>query len=38
MAAIRVENELGEWVPIQKGVQQGCVFSPDLFSLYSEKL
>ena len=38
MAAIRVENELGEWVPIQKGVRQGCVLSPDLLSLYSEKI
>ena len=38
MAAVRVENELGEWVPIQKGVRQGCVLSPDLFSLYSEKI
>ena len=37
MAAIRVENEQGEWVPIQKGARQGCVLSPDLFSLYSEK-
>ena len=38
MAAIRVENKLGEWVPIQRGVRQGCVLSPDLFGLYSEKL
>ena len=38
MATIRVENELGEGVPIQKGVRQGCVLSPDFFSLYSEKI
>ena len=38
MAAVRVENELGGWVPIQKGVRQGCVLSPDLFSLYIEKI
>ena len=38
MAAIRVENELGEWEPIQKGGRQGCVLSSDLFSLYSEKI
>ena len=38
MTAIRVENKLGEWVPIQRGVRQGCVLSSDLFSLYSEKI
>ena len=38
MAAIRVENKLGEWVPIQKGLRRGCVMSPDLFSLHSEQI
>ena len=38
VATIRVENKLGEWVPIQKGVRQGCVLSPNLFSLCSEKI
>ena len=38
MAVIRVENKLGEWVPIQKGVRQGYVLSPDLFNLYSKTI
>ena len=37
-AAIRVENELTEWIKIKRGVRQGCVWSPDLFSLYSENI
>ena len=36
-AAIRIKGELGEWVCIQKDVRQGCILSPDLFNLYSEK-
>ena len=38
MAAIRVENKLGEWVPIQKCVRQSCVLLPHFFSLCSEKI
>ena len=34
--AIRVDNDVGEFVEIRKGVRQGCVLSPDLFNLYSE--
>ena len=37
-AAIRYENELGQTVKIRRGVRQGCVLSPDLFSLYSEHI
>lgn len=37
-AAIRHENELGGTVKIRRGVRQGCVMSPDLFSLYSEHI
>ena len=36
-AAIRINGEIGEWVDIQKGVRQGCILSPDLFTLYSEE-
>ena len=35
-AAIRIENEVSEFIKIKRGVRQGCVLSPDLFSLYSE--
>lgn len=35
-AAVRVDNELSEWMKIERGVRQGCVLSPDLFSLYGE--
>jgi len=35
-ANIRIKNELGEAIKIKRGVRQGCVLSPDLFSLYSE--
>ena len=34
--AITYKNKLGDFVKIKRGVQQGCVLSPDLFSLYSE--
>ena len=35
-AAVRVDNELSGWAKILRGVRQGCVLSPDLFSLHSE--
>ena len=36
MAAIRIDGEISEWTEIKRGVRQGCVMSPYLFSLYSE--
>ena len=36
IAAVRVKDNLSDWVQIKKGVRQGCVLSPDLFSQYSE--
>ena len=35
-AAIRVDGDCSEYRPICRGVRQGCVFSPDLFNIYSE--
>jgi len=35
-AAIRIDGKLSKWVKIKKGTRQGCVFSPDLYNLYSE--
>ena len=38
MAAARVDNELSEWKSIQRGVRQGCVLLPDLFSMYNKMI
>ena len=35
--AIRIHGELGNWIAIENGVRQGCILSPDLLNLYSEK-
>ena len=37
-AAVRINSEKTEWVPIERGVRQGCVLAPDVFSLYSQKV
>ena len=37
-SAVRFEGETSEWFSIQKGVRQGCILSPHLFSLYTEDI
>ena len=35
-SAVQLENGTTEWFPITKGVRQGCILSPHLFSLNTE--
>ena len=37
-ACIRIGNDRSNFTKIQRGVRQGCVFSPDLFNIYSEMI
>ncbi|GFN80433.1 endonuclease-reverse transcriptase [Plakobranchus ocellatus] len=32
------EQKMEEWFPVTKGVRQGCILSPHLFSLYTEEI
>ena len=35
---VRTEHGITEEFQVKKGVRQGCVLSPSLFNLYTEKL
>ncbi len=37
-AAVRIGQEMSDWINIKRGVRQGCVLSPELFSLYTEMI
>ena len=34
-AAVRLECRMSDWFSVSKGVRQGCILSPHLFSLYT---
>ena len=38
VAGIRINDTVSKMVPIKRDVRQGCVLSPDLYSLFSEIL
>ena len=35
-ATVKTGHGTADWLPIRKGVCQGCIFSPCLFNLYAE--
>ncbi|GFO23370.1 retrovirus-related pol polyprotein from type-1 retrotransposable element r2 [Plakobranchus ocellatus] len=37
-SAVQLEYGTTEWFPVTKGVRQGCILSPHLFSLYTEEI
>ena len=37
-ATVRCGDEYSEFFPMKWGVRQGCVLSPKLFNLYTEKI
>ena len=38
VAAVRVGTSCSDFVPIERGVRQGCVMSPVLYNLYAERI
>ena len=38
LAAVRLESGLTDWFPVKRGVRQGCILSPPIFSRYTESI
>ena len=38
LSSVRVNDKLSDWFPVDKGVKQGCLLSPALFSMYINDL
>ena len=38
LAAVRLEGGLTDWFLVKRGVRQGCILSPPIFSMYTETI
>ncbi|GFS24335.1 endonuclease-reverse transcriptase [Elysia marginata] len=38
MATVRLEEDTSDWLPIKRGVRQGCILSASLFCIYTERI
>ena len=38
LAAVRLESGLTDWFSVKRGVRQGCILSPPIFSMYTETI
>ena len=38
LAAVRLESGLTDWFLVKRGVRQGCILSPPIFSMYTETI
>jgi len=37
-ASVRLNDIMSDYMEVMRGVRQGCILSPDLFSLYTEMI
>ena len=38
LAAVRLESGLTDWFPVKRGMRQGCILSPPIFSMCTETI